>query len=212
MAEGDVVLEQGPSRLDGPAPRARPHRQDRRPHGREGRARRDLRPRRHPREDGGADVRDPRRRRHRLRGGRPGVGVPGEGRRRHARRLREAEDGRLPPRRRPAPLHAVPPLARAPRPRLGLSHPGHRLQQQPRRLAGPVVLPGPRAVGRRDGHDRPLHEEVLRPRHRAAVPAERGDELRRHVLHRHRPEPASGSGRRPAPSRPTTSPRGPGPS
>ena len=175
---------------DGPAPRARPHRQDRRPHGRAGRARRDLRPRRHPREVGGADLRDPRRRRHRLRGGRPGVEVRGEGRCRHARRLREAQVGRLPPRRHPAPLHALPPLARAPRPRLGLPHPGHRLQQQPGRLAGSVVLPGPGEVGRRDDHDRPLHEEVLRLRHRAAAEAERGDELRGHVLHRHRPQPA----------------------
>ena len=137
------------------------------------------------------------------------MGVPGEGRDGHARRLREAEDGRLPPRGRPAPLHALPPVARAPRPRVGLSHPGHRLQQQARSLAGPVVLPGPRAVGRRHGHDRPLYQEVLRLRHRAATPAERGDEPGRHVLHSRRPQPEVAvedgrfhRGRRPRPEDP----------
>jgi len=57
---------------------------------------------------------------------RPGVGVPREGRAGDARRLREAEDRRLPARGRPAPLHALPPLAGAPRPSVGLPRPGRR--------------------------------------------------------------------------------------
>ena len=197
----------------GPAARARPHRQDRRPHGREGRARRDLRPRRHPREGRG-------RGRFAIRDGAvtacegedPAWEFRGEGRRRHARRLREAEDGRLPPRRRPAPLHARtssgPRSATAPR-----ASSSRASATAAGAAAGWACRTTRSSGGRPTRRSRPTS---TRRSTSASAPScgsgrARGRASRACTTPSSTPT-RSGSGRRPAPSWPTTSPRGPGPS